>query len=262
MQPAVPPPAHRIRESLLAARARHGASALARLEDAFLRATGSRPPLVPSHPLQRPNLFFAGLEERPWLERGDLEAIAMLEGEWTTISDEVLAARAGGFQRFNDGTPHEGDWNALYVRYGAKAVEVNRSLIPRTMEIVNALPRIGVMAMVSALNAGGHIAPHCGVHNLRITAHLGLEIPDGCSFRVADEIRQWREGECLVFDDSFEHEVWNRGQGTRYVLLVDFWHPHLTDIEIEVLDEVEGMMASVRSRLQEGKYNEPVQWWA
>lgn len=261
MQPGAAKPAHRVREILLEGRAKYGPASTARLEDAFLRASGSRPALVSSHPMQRPNLFVPGLDARPWLERGDFEAIAILEANWEAIRDEVFAAREHAFQRFDDGTPHSGAWNAVYLRYGAKTVEENRHVLPRTIELVSSLPRVGVMAMVSALNPGAHIEPHCGVHNFRITAHLGLHIPEGCSFRVADETRTWRQGECLVFDDSFEHEVWNRGKETRYVLLVDFWHSQLSDAEIAILDEIEGLMASVRSRLQEGRYPGPAQWW-
>ena len=40
--------------------------------------------------------------------------------------------------------------------------------------------------------------------------------------------RTWKEGEFIVFDDSFEHEVWHRGVKTRLVLIVDLWHPDLT----------------------------------
>ena len=47
--------------------------------------------------------------------------------------------------------------------------------------------------------------------------------------RVGDETRQWREGECLVFDDSWEHEVFNQSDFLRAVLLTDVWHPDLTD---------------------------------
>ena len=45
--------------------------------------------------------------------------------------------------------------------------------------------------------------------------------------RVGDEIREWRAGECLIFDDSFEHEVWHDGEGDRIVLICDMWHPEL-----------------------------------
>lgn len=40
--------------------------------------------------------------------------------------------------------------------------------------------------------------------------------------------RTWEEGKVIVFDDSFEHEVWHDGSKLRLVLIVDIWHPELT----------------------------------
>ena len=48
-----------------------------------------------------------------------------------------------------------------------------------------------------------------------------------CAIRVGREWRRWAEGACLVFDDSFEHEVVNATDRARVVLLVRFWHPAL-----------------------------------
>ena len=47
--------------------------------------------------------------------------------------------------------------------------------------------------------------------------------------RVGIESRPWAEGKATVFDDSFEHEVWHRGAGPRVVLIVDVWHPQLSE---------------------------------
>jgi hypothetical protein len=41
--------------------------------------------------------------------------------------------------------------------------------------------------------------------------------------------------QCLIFDDSFDHQVWNKGATDRVILLIDFWHPDLTQREIEVI---------------------------
>lgn len=256
-------PAHRIRDILLQARAQHGQEAVLRLEDAFLRATGFREPARSPHPLQNPSLYYPGLRATPWVDPDWLAGVAILEKNFETIRDEVFGVRDSGFQKFDDGTPHTGKWAAFYLRFGARPVENNRPLCPRTTEIVNNLPRVGEMAMVSALNPGAHIEPHCGLYNFRLTAHLGLRIPPGCEFRVGDEIRQWKEGQCLVFDDSFEHEVWNRGSATRFILLVDFWHPDLSDVEIHVLNQIENVMGSARSRLDDNaKELETARWWA
>jgi len=68
-----------------------------------------------------------------------------------------------------------------------------------------------------------------------LTCHLGLIIPSGCEIRVDNEIRTWQESKCLIFDDSYMHEVWHRGNEIRTVLLWDIWHPDLTDIEKSIL---------------------------
>lgn len=50
--------------------------------------------------------------------------------------------------------------------------------------------------------------------------------------RVGDEKRYLEEGKCIVFDSSFNHEAWYHGNQTRINLIVDFWHPSLTDPEV------------------------------
>ena len=72
---------------------------------------------------------------------------------------------------------------------------------------------------------GSHIAPHHGWVTTVYRAHLGLVVPGKCALRVGDEVRSWQEGEVLVFDDTAEHEAWNRSDHTRTVLLFDFLRP-------------------------------------
>ena len=87
-------------------------------------------------------------------------------------------------------------------------------------------------AYFSLLAPKTHIKRHCGPTNTRLRLHLGLVVPDGCRIRVGDETRTWAEGECLLFDDSFEHEVWNDNHTEeRLVLIVDVWHPDLATDE-------------------------------
>jgi aspartyl/asparaginyl beta-hydroxylase (cupin superfamily) len=97
----------------------------------------------------------------------------------------------------------------------------------------------------SRLAPGSHIIPHCGPHNLRIRAHLGLIVPGGnCQMRVGTETRCWTAGEVLLFDDSFEHEVWNETQFDRYVLIVDVWHPSLSRDEITLFREIDRRLSA------------------
>jgi len=56
-------------------------------------------------------------------------------------------------------------------------------------------------------------------------AHLGLVVPDQCGLRVGSTTRAWLPGEVLIFDDTVNHEAWNRSSATREVLLFDFLRP-------------------------------------
>ena len=56
------------------------------------------------------------------------------------------------------------------------------------------------------------------------------------------ERREWREGEAMAFDDTYEHEAWNRGSRTRVVLIIDVWNPHLTAAERDAVAVLVGAM--------------------
>jgi Aspartyl/Asparaginyl beta-hydroxylase len=57
------------------------------------------------------------------------------------------------------------------------------------------------------------------------TVHLPLIVPGGCEIRVGSARHAWREGELFAFDDSFEHEAWNRSDRDRVVLIFQTHHP-------------------------------------
>jgi len=62
--------------------------------------------------------------------------------------------------------------------------------------------------------------------------------PNLLGMRVGNEDIQWKEGKCVIFDDSYMHSVWHYGgkdSTDRIVLLFDFWHPELQPSEIEAI---------------------------
>ncbi len=101
-------------------------------------------------------------------------------------------------------------------------------------------------AFFSTLHAGAAIAPHAAPCNLRLRVHLPLvqvaESVHECGLRVGSLVVPWREGRSVVFDDSFEHEAWNRTARDRVVLLFDVWHPDLNLAErIALIDMFDAM---------------------
>ena len=54
-------------------------------------------------------------------------------------------------------------------------------------------------------------------------------------FRVGATTREWNVGEAFVFDDTIEHEAWNRSDRLRAVLIFDVWNPYISEAERELL---------------------------
>ena len=82
-------------------------------------------------------------------------------------------------------------------------------------------------AQISIMAPGTHVAPHTGPTNERLVISLGLAGLDGAQLRVGDEWKGGRQGEAILFDDSFEHEVKINGEEPRAVLIVHFQHPQM-----------------------------------
>lgn len=239
-------------ETLDELRGRFGAGALRRVEEFVEMAIGLRP-RPPLDPLQRPELyFFPGLEDRPWHDESARQ-IPRLEAAAPEIRRELdgLVAGEAPFVPYVHGAnsayraekfrldPLSERWT-VYDLHEPAAEE----RCPRTTGLLKELFRYDlgepVTAQFSALRPGSRIAPHCGTANFFLTAHLGLVTPPGCRIRVGSESRAWTEGRAFVFDDSFEHEVWHDGDATRVVLLLRYWHPELTAVEIEGIGTLHG----------------------
>ena len=87
------------------------------------------------------------------------------------------------------------------------------------------------MALFSRLKPGTHLFAHSGMLNTRLICHVPLVVPPGCRLRVGCETREVVEGRAMIFDDSFEHEAWNRSDSVRAVLLFEIWRPEISEEE-------------------------------
>ncbi|MFM9967071.1 MAG: aspartyl/asparaginyl beta-hydroxylase domain-containing protein [Burkholderiales bacterium] len=195
-------------------------------------------------PSQRPAYYFPSLTARAWWPKEDFECVAYLERNALVIRRELehVLADGDGFQPYvqPEGKIHDsGDWDVLYLYFHGKTFAENQRRCPETARIISGIERRGGMIYFSRLTPGTRIARHCGLTNVKLRCHLGLVVPDGCGLRVGDEGRTWEEGKCLVFDDSFEHEVWHDGSRDRVVLIVDFYHPELSVEEIGLIEHAE-----------------------
>jgi aspartyl/asparaginyl beta-hydroxylase (cupin superfamily) len=129
-------------------------------------------------------------------------------------------------------------WNTFNFFFYGKKFEEYCARCPETTRILESLPRFERdHVMFSALNPHAHISPHTGPMNGIIRGHLALLAQPGSFIRVGNQQRTWQEGKVLVFDDSFEHEVWNHSDRVRIVLFMNFWHPCFSPEEIPALEK-------------------------
>lgn len=235
-------------QALAPVAATYGTNALRRVEDCVSVYVGERRG-GPPDPRQRPSyLYFPGLPAAPWFDRSLLPWVAGLERECAAIREELqqVLPHADRSERvFGSDSEERGglagsrgapSWNGFYFWRHGERREANHRLCPQTSRALDALPLVYLRGqapevMFSVLTPGTHILPHRGVTNTRVVCHLPLVVPPDCALVVGGETHRWREGEVVVFDDTFEHEAWNRGTETRVVLIFDVWNPHLTEAE-------------------------------
>jgi aspartyl/asparaginyl beta-hydroxylase (cupin superfamily) len=192
-----------------------GAMVIRRLE--AIIAWGS---LVGNPPVFDSSLF-------PWARQ--------IEENWQSIRselDEVMKDEADipPFQEISRDQRRLTDddrWKTyFFYAFGFKA-ERNCARCPETTRLIETIPGM-TTAFFSMLAPGKHLPDHRGAFKGIIRYHLGLRIPepkDASGIRVGGQVCHWREGESLVFDDTYRHEAWNDTDQTRVVLFVDCMRP-------------------------------------
>ena len=104
-----------------------------------------------------------------------------------------------------------------------------------------------IEAFFAKMSPHSDIKPHSDHCNFVLTAHLGVDVPEGqCEITVGDGTREWANGEVMLFDTSILHKAENRADETRYILMMRVYHPELTAVErsamqlvFDLLDEPE-----------------------
>lgn len=180
------------------------------------------------------------LPSRPWFDPTQFPLARYLESNFAAIRAELLALDPARFHPESERIGRSGDWDvAFFYERGRRRSEVCDAcpVTTRGIESHATMRTAAGLIYVSRMRAGTHIHPHRGPTNLRVRCHLGITVPGGdCAIRVGEETRRWQEGRCIVFDDHFEHEAFNHTGEDRIVLIVDLWHPSLSEPEVRLLE--------------------------
>ncbi|WP_085810423.1 aspartyl/asparaginyl beta-hydroxylase domain-containing protein [Sphingomonas sp. TZW2008] len=175
--------------------------------------------LVPNTPVLDVRAF-------PWTQA--------LRDNWHAIRDEAVEVALAGqaspslaaISPDHRRIAARGMWRSFFLWGHRERIDENAARCPVTSALVGAIPGLN-SAFFSILAPGTRIPAHRGLTKGLITCHLALVVPrDGdARMRIADRVVRWAEGETLVFDDTYPHEVWNDTAGTRVVLLLQVARP-------------------------------------
>lgn len=241
---------------------RYGASELERVEHCLAIYLGERPANLPD-PRQKPKfLYFPDVPSQPYYGVERFPWQADLEAAVATVREELLAVLAEnqplepflGEQSADELKEHlrssssqPAAWDAYFFYRHGDRFDEHCARCPRTSALLDTLPLVRIRdhapeTLFSVLRPGTHILPHRGVTNTRLVTHLPLIVPPDCAINVGGQLHAWQEGRCITFDDTFEHEAWNRSDRTRVVMILDSWNPDLTEVErLAVTDLVEAI---------------------
>lgn len=159
-----------------------------------------------------------------------------LKANWQAIRDEAFAA----IEDRNAIPPleeisvdhirlaRENRWRAYFIWGYGYRMDEHAEACPVTASLVEKIPGLN-SAFFSIHAPGVHIPDHRGVTKGLLTCHLPLRVPDEssgrCTMRVHDTEYRWSEGQAMIFDDTYRHEVWNDTAEERVILLVQFGRP-------------------------------------
>jgi aspartyl/asparaginyl beta-hydroxylase (cupin superfamily) len=175
--------------------------------------------------------------EQPLMDKGFFAWIPALEQHWRDIQLEALRIRTGDIPSLGDMSFDHGRiaadrrWKSFFLKGYGYRMKANAARVPLTAALIEQVPGL-VTASFSVLEAGGHIPRHYGMTKGMLTYHLALKTPherERCRMVLeGDDGKQtivWEEGQSLVFDDMYNHEIWNDTTEDRYLLLIQIKRP-------------------------------------
>jgi aspartyl/asparaginyl beta-hydroxylase (cupin superfamily) len=193
--------------------------------------------------------FFPGLPQIQFYDRALFPWMDTLERSTEAIRSELLEVlnEPGAFAPYVQGHANRAPnnqsgmlnnpaWSAFFLWKNGEPVPENVQRCPQTLAALKDAPLCQVAnrspsILFSLMKANAHIPPHNGLINTRLICHLPVLVPGVAEFRVGNEVRTWIDGKAWAFDDTIEHEAWNRADATRVILLFDIWRPEVSGEE-------------------------------
>src|SRR5450830_51207 len=168
-----------------------------------------------------------------YLPLSDFKGLQLLQDNWEMIRDEALALEQldkikaaeknddAGFNSF-----FKKGWKRFYLKWYEANHPSAAQFCPKTVPLLKQVPEVKA-AMFTELPPGAKLNPHRDPFAGSLRYHLGLATPndDRCFINVNTENYSWRDGQGVMFDETYIHWALNDSNETRIILLCDIERP-------------------------------------
>ena len=182
--------------------------------------------------------LFSAVPNNPVLDAKDFPEMQQITDNWELIRDEAKKLYAGGHiqisKSYNDlafNTFFKRGWKRFYLKWYGDIFPSARDLCPETAKLIESIPSVNAALftlMPGKSKLGEHRDPFAG----SVRYHLGLMTPnsDACRIYIDGTPYSWRDGQAVLFDETYIHSVDNETDQDRIILFCDVTRPVRTPI--------------------------------
>ncbi|TCK08545.1 aspartyl/asparaginyl beta-hydroxylase domain-containing protein [Marinobacterium mangrovicola] len=176
---------------------------------------------------------FSKIRNKPYIDTRQFPELNQVTQNWEMIRDEALALNSASSIKASDDLDDIGfnsffktGWKRYYLKWYGSDLNSARQSCPKTLELLNRIPSVKG-AMFAMLPPGARLVKHRDPYAGSLRYHLGLDTPgsDGCYIEVDGERYSWRNGEAVMFDETYIHHAENTTDHNRIVLFLDVVRP-------------------------------------
>lgn len=177
--------------------------------------------------------LFSKLPSRPYHPVGAFPELELLRENWQSIRDEALAlddrqqiVATVGYEDAGFNSFFRTGWRRFHLKWYGNDLVSARKLCPYTTSLLDKIPSVKA-AMFASLPPGAKLVAHRDPYAGSMRYHLGLQVPEDpdCAIYVDGEKYVWRNGEGVIFDETFIHYAENATDQRRIVLFCDVRRP-------------------------------------
>ncbi len=176
---------------------------------------------------------FSAVRAQPYAEVEQFPELAPLAENWQSIREEGMQLLARGDIRmaekhndiaFNSFFRH--GWTRFYLKWYDEVLPSAKTACPKSVALVQSIPSVNA-AMFALLPAGSRLGRHRDPFAGSLRYHLGLSTPnsDSCWIEIDGQRYSWRDGEAVIFDETYVHKAKNETEQDRLILFCDVTRP-------------------------------------